>query len=126
MGSLTLYQIITGYYTHWIAKGVYFNIWTIKFLFEWFSMLGFVRWTIDIALGNTPLTFIAMIGIFSTLLTYPLYLFSILKYDRKLDIWHFLAFFFMSPFWFILMIIQLICIPEYFRKKQYNIWKKNE
>ena len=34
--------------------------------------------------------------------------------------------FFMFPFWLLIMIIYTMCLPEYFNKKQPNIWKKNE
>jgi len=126
MGSLTIYNVISGYITYFYSKGMYLNWWVVKFFFEWFSMVGFVKWMISIANGQTPLTLLAGVGIISTLLTYPLYLAAIYKFDKKIDIWHIIPIVFMAPFWLVIMVIYLLCVPEYFRKNQYNRWKKNE
>lgn len=126
MGSLTLYQMISGYNQYWLSQGVYVNKWLFSFFLEWLSMVGFVKWTYNVLSGVEPLTILAMVGIISTLLTYPLYLISFLKYDKKIDIWHIIPFIFMAPFWLFIMVTQIISIPEYFNKNQYNIWKKNE
>lgn len=123
MGLLTLYQVISGYLVYFVDKGVYFNWYVFKFFFTWFSMLGFVNWTYDVLVGNAPLTFIAIVGILSTLLTYPLYVYAIAKYDKRFDIWHLIPFFFMGPFWLVIMVISILNIPFYFAK-QYNIWEK--
>lgn len=126
MGSFTIYQVVTGYITYFFSKGVYLSLGVLKFFFEWFSIVGFVRWFYSVVVGSTPLTFVAVVGIISTLLTYPLYFFAIAKFDRKFDIWHLIPIFFMGPFWLLIMVIYIFCLPEYFRKRQYNIWKKNE
>tara|TARA_Y100000310_G_scaffold212686_1_gene213559 strand:- start:2091 stop:3362 length:1272 start_codon:yes stop_codon:yes gene_type:complete len=126
MGSLSIYQITTGYYQYFFSKGIYFNFLVLKFLFEWFSVIGFARWMFSIVTGQSALSALAILGIVSTLLTYPLYIISILKFDKKFDFLHFLAIFFMAPFWLVIMGIHIVCIPEYFAKKQDNIWKKNE
>ena len=124
MGSFTIYQIVSGYITYFYAKGIIFNLATLKFFFEWFSIVGFFRWSVQAFTGQIPLNFITIIGIVSTFLTYPLYLYAILKFDKKITIWHIIPLFFMFPFWFLIMIIYIVCIPEYFRKDQHNIWKK--
>jgi cellulose synthase/poly-beta-1,6-N-acetylglucosamine synthase-like glycosyltransferase len=126
MGSITAYQIISGYITYFASQGTYFNQWVIKFLFEWLSIFGFVNWTIRVLTGQDPLTYLALIGIISTLLTYPLYLIAFIKYDKKIDIWHIVPFIFLPPFWLFIMTAQIISIPEILRKNQHNIWKKNE
>lgn len=126
MGTLTLYQITSGYITYFASQGVYFNQYVVKFFFEWLSMFGFVNWTIRVFSGQDPLTYLAFIGIISTLLTYPLYLIAFIRYDKKIDLRHIIPFIFLPPFWLFIMITQLISIPEVLRKKQYNIWKKNE
>ncbi len=126
MGSFTLYQIFSGYFMYFLSKGIIFDFAVLKFFFEWLSIVGFIKWFLGIFSGATPLNFANVIGIISTLLTYPLYLFAILKFDRKIDIRHIIPIFFMFPFWLLIMVIYILCLPEYFRKKQYNIWKKNE
>lgn len=126
MGSFTIYQIVSGYFQYFASQGIYLSLSVLKFFFEWFSIIGFVRWALSIFSGQTPLTFIASVGIISTLLTYPLFLFAIFKFDKKFDLWHLIPFFFMFPFWLLIMVIYILFLPEYFRKRQYNIWKKNE
>jgi cellulose synthase/poly-beta-1,6-N-acetylglucosamine synthase-like glycosyltransferase len=126
MGSFTLYQIFSGYFQYFVSKGVYFSFPVVKFFFEWFSIVGFVRWAIQAFSGQIPLTFVTIVGIASTLLSYPLYLYAIIRFDKKFDFWHIFALFFMFPFWLIIMVIYILCLPEYFRKNQLNIWKKNE
>jgi cellulose synthase/poly-beta-1,6-N-acetylglucosamine synthase-like glycosyltransferase len=126
MGSFIVYQIISGYATYFVSQGVYFNVSVLKFFFEWFSIVGFAKWFWSAVIGATPLTLITLFGIISTFLSYPLYFISIFRYDKKINLLHIIPIFFMFPFWFILMIIYTLCLPEYFRKRQKNIWKKNE
>ncbi len=126
MGSFTIYQVVSGYTTYFLSKGVFFSVEVLRFLFDWFSLLGFFKWAYSVILGQTPLTLVAAAGIISTLLTYPLYIYAILKYSKKFDLLHFVALFFMSPFWLLIMLIYIISLPEYFRKDQHNIWKKYE
>ncbi|MEM4259613.1 MAG: glycosyltransferase family 2 protein [Candidatus Woesearchaeota archaeon] len=126
MGSFALYQIISGYFAYFVSQGAYFNSSVLGFFFEWFSIIGFIKWAVGIFTGVTPLTAINIIGIISTLLSYPLYFLAIAKYDKKFDIWHLIPIFFMFPFWLMIMLIYILMFPEFFKKKQYNIWKKNE
>lgn len=126
MGSLSIYQIVSGYITYFYSKGIYLNALVLKFFFEWFSIAGFFRWMLSIITGETPLTLIAAFGIISTLLTYPLYLFAIFKFDRKIDIWHIIPILFMFPFWLVLMAVHIISLPEALKKEQYNIWEKSK
>ncbi len=126
MGSLTLYQLASGYWQYFASKGVYVSLGVFRFFFEWFSIVGFLRWTVRVLAGAEPLTFVAAVGIASTLLSYPLFLYALWKYDRALRPLHLLAFCFMFPFWLLIMIIYILCLPELFRREQYNRWKKNE
>ena len=126
MGIFTLYQVISGYFTYFVDKGIYFNLYVVKFFFEWFSLIGFVRWLWSVFTGQTPLTFITIVGIISSFLTYPLIFLAICKFDKKVDLWHIIPIMFMFPFWLLIMMIYTASIPEYFNKEQHNIWKKNE
>jgi len=126
MGSFTIYQIYSGYFTYFVSKSIYFNLEVLKFFFEWFSIIGFFKWFIGVFSGETALTFVTVIGIAATLLSYPLFILAIIKFDKKFTIWHLIPIFFMFPFWILIMVIYILMIPEYFSKKQYNIWKKNE
>ena len=127
MGSITLYNILKGYFAYFVAHGVYFNWAVAKFFFEWFSIIGFFKWTYSVLITHTaPLTMLSIVAIVSTMLSYPLLLYSIIKYDRKIDLWHLIPFMFMFPFWLMIMVLYMICLPELFVKNQYNRWKKNE
>jgi cellulose synthase/poly-beta-1,6-N-acetylglucosamine synthase-like glycosyltransferase len=126
MGSFIIYQIVSGYFTYFVSKAIYFNLTVLKFFFEWFSIVGFIKWFFGIFSGQTPLTFVTIIGIVSTLLSYPLFILAIIKFDKKFDLKHLIPIFFMFPFWLIIMVIYILMSPNYFRKRQYNIWKKNE
>ena len=126
MGGFTIYQIAYGYINYFFSKSIYFSFDVLRFFFDWFSIIGFVKWAAGIITGTTPLTFIAAIGIISTFLSYPLFILSIIKFDKKFDASHLIPIFFMFPFWLLIMLVYILMLPEYFRKKQYNIWKKNE
>ena len=126
MGLFTIYQILSGYFTWFAAYGRYFGIDVVLFFFEWASLYGFAKWIWTVASGNAPLTLLTGIGIISSLLSYPLYFYSILKYDRRLDIYHAVPLFLMAPFWWLIMLIHILTVPEMMKRSQYNIWKKNE
>ena len=126
MGIFVIYQVATGYIAYFYSEGIYFNFTVAKFFFEWFSLAGFIRWVISVFSGQTPITFITIVGIISTFLSYPLMILAIFKYDKKFDLWNLVPLFFMFPFWLAIMLINIYCAPEYFKKQQYNIWKKNE
>ncbi|MBW2970590.1 glycosyltransferase family 2 protein [Candidatus Woesearchaeota archaeon] len=126
MGSLTLYQMVSGYFAYFLSQGQIFNLYVLRFFFDWFSLIGFFKWTVSVFTGSAPWTLAASVGIAATLLTYPLYIFAIFKYNRKFDIWHIVPVLFMFPYWLFMMLLYIISIPSLFTAKQHNIWKKNE
>ena len=126
MGALTLYNIFSGYIVYFASRGVFMNLNVLKFFFEWFSIVGFVKWTVNVFSGLAPLNFLSILGIFSTFLSYPLFIYAIIKYEKKIGLRHLIPIFFMFPYWLVIMVIYIICMPEIFRKKQYNIWDKSE
>jgi len=105
LGSITIFQIVSGYMT-------------------WFSIIGFAKWTLGAVVGITPLTFAVIVGILASLLSYPLFIIAILKFDKKIDLWHLIPFLFMFPFWLTIMTVYILNLPEVFRRKQKNIWEK--
>ncbi|MBW3019788.1 glycosyltransferase family 2 protein [Candidatus Woesearchaeota archaeon] len=126
MSVIMIYNISSGYYTYFYSKEIFFNLSVLKFFFEWFSIVGFLKYAYNVIIGNISFSFLAIASVASTLLTYPLYIYSIFKYNKKITLYEIVPFIFMMPFWLIVMMIYLICIPESFKKNQYNIWKKNE
>ncbi|MBI2673170.1 glycosyltransferase family 2 protein [Candidatus Woesearchaeota archaeon] len=126
MGSINLYQIFSGYFLYFISKGIYIDLNVLKFFFEWLSLIGFIKWSGSVILGLAPLTFLSAIVILTSLLSYPRYVYAILKYDKRIDLQHIIPLTFMFPFWVFVTIVYLISIPEVFSKTQYNKWNKNE
>lgn len=126
MGSFTIYQLVSGYITYFYSKGVYLSFDVAKFFFDWFSIVGILKWLISVISGPATLTLITAIGLLASILSYPLYLTAIFKFDKKIDIFHIIPVAFMFPFWLLIMIITIFMLPEVFRRHQYNIWKKNE
>ncbi|MBP6744650.1 glycosyltransferase family 2 protein [bacterium] len=124
MGGFTLYKIIDGYFTQVQASGQFLNWPIVAFLIDWVSAVGTVKWTFRLMTGAVPLTPVDLIGAIGSLLTYPLIVIAIVKYDKKFDINHIIPLLFMAPLWWLCMIVQVICIPELFNKKQFNIWTK--
>jgi cellulose synthase/poly-beta-1,6-N-acetylglucosamine synthase-like glycosyltransferase len=123
MGSFTLYQIISGYLQYFVAHGIYFSKEVLLFFFNWLSLFGFAQWVWSVISGATPLTLITAVGIASSLLSYPLFFYALIKYD-KITFWTIIPLLFMLPFWLIIMGVHLFTLPELFRKNQRNIWKK--
>ncbi len=126
IGSITVYQIVSGYFLYFASKGIYLSFDVLQFFFQWLSIAGFIRWTADVLLGNTALTLFAAVGIVSTLLSYPLFLYALIRYDKKISVWSILALMFMFPFWLIIMAVYLFALPELLRAQPENKWKKNE
>jgi cellulose synthase/poly-beta-1,6-N-acetylglucosamine synthase-like glycosyltransferase len=126
MGTITLYQLSTGYYNYFYSQGTLMSTGVVNFMIGWFTLYGFGRWTLDMITGLSPITIVSSVAVISSLLSYPLFLIAIIRFDKKFDLWHAIPFFFLFPFWLLIMIIYIISIPEWFKKEQYNIWKKNE
>ena len=124
LGSITIFQIVSGYMTYFASKGIFFSFHVTRFFIEWFSIIGFAKWTLGAVVGITPLTFAVIVGILASLLSYPLFIIAILKFDKKIDLWHLIPFLFMFPFWLTIMTVYILNLPEVFRRKQKNIWEK--
>ena len=124
MGIITFYNIISGYITYFASKGTYMSIGVLEFLLDWISISGIIKWAIRIVQGQDTLTAIAIITLLASLLVYPLYIIAVLRYDKKISIWHIIPILFFAPFWWIIMLIYIIYLPEYFNKNQKNIWQK--
>jgi len=124
MGIIMLYNIISGYLIYFVSKGVWLSLPALGFFFDWFSILGIIKWFIRIIAGTSPLTLFDVIGLSASLLVYPLYFIAIIRYDKKITIWHIIPVFFLFPFWLIIMVFYILNIGEVFNKEQKNIWTK--
>lgn len=124
MGIITFYNIISGYLTYFVSKGIYMSTDVLNFLLDWVSITGILKWTIRIIQGQETLTTTLVITLLASLLVYPLYIVAILRYDKKINIFHIIPLIFFAPFWWIIMLIYILNLPEYFNKNQKNIWHK--
>lgn len=124
MGGFTLYKIMDGYWAHVQASGQFLNWTIVAFLIDWVSAVGIVKWTFRLMSGALPFTPVDLIGAIGSILSYPLFVIAIIKFDKKFDVNHIIPILFMAPLWWLCMIVQVICIPELFNKKRYNIWTK--
>jgi len=123
MSIFISFQIISGYYIYFFLKNIVFSWEVVRYFFEWLSIVGVIKWTYNILIGSIHLNFFTFIALMATLLSYPLYLIAIFKYD-KINIYHLFPLFFMFPYWFIIMIIYIFNIPEWFVKDRINRWEK--
>lgn len=124
MGGFTLYKIIDGYFYLYFTYGHFFNWRIILFILNWCSALGMLKWTFGFFTGASPITAVNIAGALASLLSYPLFLIAIIKFDKKIDWNHIIPLMFMAPLWWIVMLIQALCLPELFNKERYNIWTK--
>ncbi len=124
MGLISLYNLISGYITYFAARGIWMSTGVLKFFFDWFSIIGIIKWFIRIITGASPLTLFDVIGLSASLLSYPLFIMAIIKYDKKITLWHLVPLFFLFPYWFTIMIFYIINLGEVFNKEQKNIWTK--
>jgi len=124
MSLVIISQIASGYLQYFFSKGIIFNLDVANYFFTWFSLAGVINWIWTIISGKVALDFFTGISLLATLLSYPLYFIAILKYDKKIDIYHIIPILFMFPFWFMVMIIYLINLPEIFFGYRLNKWEK--
>jgi cellulose synthase/poly-beta-1,6-N-acetylglucosamine synthase-like glycosyltransferase len=124
MGGFNLYKIVDGYCGFVASSGQWMSWPIVAFLIDWVSAVGVIKWIYKLSTGASPLTPIDLIGAIGALLTYPLFIVAIVKFDKKFDVYHIIPLLFMTPLWWICMFVQVICIPELFNKNRYNIWTK--
>ena len=124
MSVFIISQLYFGYMNYFFLKGVLFDFNVFVFFFQWFSIFGIINWIYNIILGNVVLTFFTFISLLTSLLSYPLYFISILKYDKKITVYHIIPLIFMFPYWFVIMILQVLNIGEWFIKYKENKWEK--
>lgn len=127
MGSFALYEIGSGYWTYFASKGVLMSWDVMWFLFDWVSVFGLVKWSWGLFTGSIPATPINLAAASAGLLTYPLFLYAILKFDRPFTYRHLLFLMFMAPHWWCINIYQICSLPQLILGRgQRNIWVKNE
>lgn len=125
MALITITNIISGYITYFASQGTYLSWYVVRYVVEWFSIIGTVRWIASIIVGDTALTPLVSIAVTTTLLTYPLYFLAIVRFDHRVDWRNILAVIFLFPFWLMVMVIYFGTVWEWGRRDQRNIWTKD-
>jgi cellulose synthase/poly-beta-1,6-N-acetylglucosamine synthase-like glycosyltransferase len=118
-------NIASGYVTYFYSKGIFFNQLVVSYFIDWLTLIGSIKWIINVVSGEIQLTFFTLLSLSSFLLTYMLYLVAIIKYESRLGFRHLIPLFLMTPYWLIIMVVYSFNIPELFKKVQTNIWEKN-
>jgi cellulose synthase/poly-beta-1,6-N-acetylglucosamine synthase-like glycosyltransferase len=124
MAVITLVNIFSGYYIYFLSKGVWLDWYVARFFIEWLSVVGLLHWAYNIFTGAIPFTIVEAVGLSASLLSYPLYIIAILRYDKQFSWKHLLAVSFLFPFWIMVMFTYLLYTGEWFNKHQRNIWTK--
>jgi cellulose synthase/poly-beta-1,6-N-acetylglucosamine synthase-like glycosyltransferase len=126
MGSISLTKMTTGYWQYFASHGEYLSMPAAKFLLDWISVAGLINWSFKFAIGEIPFTPVTMCGVMAGLLTYPLYIYAIWRFERRFDLYHVVPLCFMAPYWWTISLVQIASAGVFFRPNQRNIWAKND
>lgn len=124
MGIALTLQIILGYNSFFLIKGVVFSFDVAKYFFNWFSVFGIINLSYQILIGYFPLALLSILNITVMILTYMIIIYSMKKFREKITIKDVIALIFMFPYWFFVMIVQIYSNAEWFKSKSKNWWKK--
>ncbi len=123
MGGITLYNVSSGYIQYFASKGTYFSSDVARYLIDWLSIVGLVKWSIQLFSGSQPWTIAAALSIAAALLSYPLYLIAAIRFDR-IHLGHLVAIAFLFPFWLVVMTVYILNIDAWFVPAARNKWEK--
>ena len=123
MTLFILYQVIFGYYSYFFVFGNFISFDVVRYFVFWFSIFGITNLAYQMLTG-TATSLLIKLSVLVTLLTYPLYIYSFVKWKEEIKIKDVLALIFMFPYWFMVLIIQLFSNLEWFKTGQRNIWEK--
>lgn len=126
MGGISLTKLTIGYWNLYACHGVFFGPEVTAYLLNWLSILGLMSWSIRFFAGQVPVTAVTVCGVLAGLLTYPLYIYAIWRFDRRFDVYHIVPLLFMAPYWWTVGLIQLASVGVFFDRRQRNIWAKND
>jgi len=126
MGAISMTKLTTGYWEYFASHGKYFDLEVLKFILDWVSVVGLLGWSWRFAIGEVPFTAVTICGVMAGLLTYPLYIYAIWRFERRFDVHHIVPLCFMAPYWWAIAIVQIASVGVFFNGKQRNIWAKND
>jgi cellulose synthase/poly-beta-1,6-N-acetylglucosamine synthase-like glycosyltransferase len=124
IGIALLLQIVMGYNTYFLSKGVAFSPDVVLFLFNWFSVFGMITVAYNVFIGTWPLTLLAALNMVLLILTYGIFLVALRMFGERFTLKDLIAFIFMFPYWLIGLFVQALSNIEWSKKSGRNWWKK--
>ncbi len=125
LAPIIVYSFLNGYITYFVDKDIYVSWLVVRYLLNWFTGVGLIEWMYRLFSGAEAWTVPSAIGVASALLSYPLYFVAAWRFEGKLRLSRLIAIFLLFPFWLFIMIIYILNIDAWFRKKQVNRWHKS-
>lgn len=123
MSVLTLWTLAQGYAQQAALQGSYV-VPAPLFVLQWLSLYGLLSWGHALAANPSLLTPWIAAKLVVSLMPYPLYLYAIARFDRRVDAWHLAPLFFMFPFWLAVMLVHLAALPALVAAPPRNRWTK--
>jgi cellulose synthase/poly-beta-1,6-N-acetylglucosamine synthase-like glycosyltransferase len=88
------------------------------------SLYGLVSWIHAVATHPHALTPWVAAQLVASVLPYPIYLYAIARFDRRIDVWHVIPLLFMFPFWLAVMLLHIAAVPAVWAAVPRNRWTK--
>lgn len=88
------------------------------------SLYGLVSWIHAVATHPHALTPWVAAQLAASVLPYPIYLYAIARFDRRIDVWHVIPLVFMFPFWLVVMLLHVAAVPALWAAVPRNRWTK--
>lgn len=88
------------------------------------SVYGLLSWIHAVATHPHALTPWVAAQLVASVLPYPIYLYAIARFDRRIDVWHVIPLVFMFPFWLVVMLLHVAAVPAVWAAVPRNRWTK--
>ncbi len=125
MGIVIFFQVFGGYYSYFLAYGQGLSLGAAQYFLYWFSILGIINLIYMMVSGLIAPTPLLVMSVLLTTLSYPMYLYPYIRYRERFGIRDFVAFFFLFPYWMLLLVVQLVSNINWLGSALgRNIWEK--
>lgn len=125
MGLVILFQVFGGYYSYFLIHGQGLSVNAVQYFIYWFSVLGIINLIYMMATGLLTASPLLIMSVALTALAYPMYLYPYLRYRERFGIRDALAFFFLFPYWMLVLVVQSASNINWLGPRLgRNIWEK--
>lgn len=122
---LTIYQIISGYFTYFVSYGNILSIEVLLYFTKWFTFYGMIDFMYNILIGLYPMNLLNTLVIIIFTLSYGFSIMAIYKFS-KFDIQTLTALFFFFPYVLAIVSVNMISlIHEIIAKDKGEKWDKS-